>query len=92
MTLSILVAVALAVPTLLVVFLYAFSKSLPWLYARPRFLAGMEMLIGVVYVVATLYEARDGFESGDVIPLILGAGFFVSGVYRWFRGTPTRFD
>lgn len=92
MTVSLLIAIALAVPTLLVIALYGFSKSLPWLYERPRFLAGVEMLIGAVYVAATLYEARNGFEPSDVIPLILGVGFFVSGVYRWFRGTPAQFE
>lgn len=90
MTLSILIAVALAVPTVLVVVFYAFSKSIPWFAARPRLHAVIEMLIGVVYVVGTSFEARDGFEASDVIPLILGAGFAAGGVYRWFRGTPVK--
>jgi len=92
LTLSILIAVALAIPTLLVVVLYAFSRSIPWFAARPRLHAVIEMIIGVVYVVGTLFETRDGFEASDVIPLILGIGFAAGGAYRWIRGTPVEFE
>lgn len=92
MTLPLLIALALAVPVLVLLAFYAFSKSIPWLGARPRLTAGLEILIGAANLVTTVVQARRGFEAAHLTSLILGLGFLGGGLHRWFRGTPVRYE
>lgn len=92
MTLPFLIILAIAVPTVLLILCYAFSRSIPWLGARPRVLAGLEMLIGAANVAVALADTGRDLTMSTASSLLLGAAFFAAGLHRWFRGARVEFE
>ena len=92
MDLSILIAVAIALPILVFLALYLFIRSSIWFAYRPRVWAVVSMIFGPLYVGFGVWEWRKGFETNGVVSIAIGILFLFGGLYHWFRGQSVKLE
>lgn len=85
MNLPLLITFAVLVPIVLIVVLFAAARGMVWLGVRPRVWAIVQIVLGLLYTAGGLWSGT-GSVTNDVVFVIGGALFFLSGVYHWFRG------
>ena len=92
MKLSVLIAIAIALPVLVFLALYLFVRSSVWFALRPRVWAVVSMIFAPLYVGFGVWEWRNGFETNGVLSIAVGVSFLIGGLYHWFRGLPVKLE